>query len=263
MTEPAKKQLSWEKTQRLLSANQASAPDLLALLDETDSDVLTTLLRNPDLNDDHLRILLKRRDLPPEIPTLIHKRHFQHPSRALLLALAANNATPGHLLRQLLPLLRLFELVNLCYLPGVTPDQRMAAERTILQRLPTTPLGNKMTLARRATPVVVAELLQEGDPATFEICLNNPRLKEAAVFQFLKSARANAATLSMVARHSRWNQRPNLRMAILKNTRCPDIWFQLWLPKLAVAALHQLLASRQLSASHKKILQQQVTKRGG
>jgi hypothetical protein len=255
--------INQEKARKLVAANQASASDLPALLHETDPDILATLLRNHNLEEEHLLVLLKRRDLPPEIPTLIHKRHFQHPSRPLLLALAGNNATSGHLLRQLLPLLRLFELVNLCYLPGVTPDQRMAAERTILQRLPTTPLGNKMTLARRATPTVVAELLQEGDPATFEICLNSPRLKEAAVFQFLKSARANAATLSMVARHSRWNQRPNLRMAILKNSRCPDIWFHLWLPKLTVATLHQLLAGRQLPASQKKLLQQQLKLRGG
>jgi len=262
MAESRGKTLNQEKTLRLLAANQASALEILALLRETDPDILTTLLRNRNLEEEHLRALLKRRDLPPEIPTLIHKRHFQHPSRALLLALAANNATSGHLLRQLLPRLRLFELVNLCYLPGVTPDQRMAAERTILQRLPTTPLGNKMTLARRATPTVVAALLQEGDPATFEICLNSPRLKEAAVFQFLKSARANAATLSMVARHSHWNQRPNLRRAILNNTRCPNIWFQLWLPKLPVAALQQLRANRQLPAPHKKLIAQQLKARG-
>lgn len=263
MAESPEKLINHDKASRLTAVNQASASEIPALLHETDPDILATLLRNRNLDEDHLQVLLKRRDLPAEIPALIHKRHFQHPSRSLLLALAGNNATSGHLLRQLLPMLRLFELVNLCYLPGVTPDQRMAAERTILQRLPTTPLGNKMTLARRATSTVVAELLQEGDPATFEICLNSPRLKEAAVFQFLKSTRANAATLSMVARHSRWNQRPNLRMAILKNTRCPDIWFQLWLPKLPIAVLHQLLANRQLAASQKKMLQQQLKLRGG
>ena len=77
--------------------------------------------------------------------------------------------------------LHLFELVDLCYIPGITPDQKFAAERAILQRLPTTELGNKLTVARRATATVAGEMLKDGDPRLVEICLSNPHLREVAI----------------------------------------------------------------------------------
>jgi hypothetical protein len=158
--------------------------------------------------------------------------------------------------------LHLFELVDLCFLPGATPDQRLAAERTILQRLPTTPLGNKLTLARRATTAVVAELLKEGLPALTEVCLNSARLQEAAIFQFLNGPNASAETISLIARHSRWKQRPNLRLAILKNSRTPDIWFNLWLPKLSLPLLKQLRSGQKMNQGKKKLITAELERRG-
>jgi len=180
----------------------------------------------------------------------------------LILALAKNPATSGSLVRNLLPNLRLFELLDLCFIPGVTSDQRLAAEHTILQRLPTTSVGYKITLARRATATVVGELLKEGDSRTVEACLNSPRLKEAAVFQLLNGPQATATTISMVARHSRWQQRPNLRMAILKNRHTPAVWFTLWLPKLTSAAINKLLASGRLSPQQKTLVLTELKRRG-
>ena len=75
-------------------------------------------------------------------------------SHGLKLAMVRHPNTSGPLLAAILPHLYLFELLNVCYLPGVTPDQKLAAERAIIQRIPVTPLGNKLTLARRATTAV-------------------------------------------------------------------------------------------------------------
>ncbi|MCK4690547.1 MAG: hypothetical protein KAT20_01985 [Desulfuromonadales bacterium] len=239
------------KLNRALSANSV---ELYQLIHDPQPEVLLTILKNRQINDEHLLALLKRRDLPEELLSRIYQRRSESLSHKLLLALVKNPALPGNILRSLLPQLRLFELVYVCFMPGVTPDQRMAAERIILQRLPTTPLGNKITLARRTTANVVAELLKEGNPAVMGACLNSPRLKEAAIFQFLRGPKTSAETISMIARHSRWQQRPNLRLAILKNPHTPDIWFTLWLPKLPPALLKQLLAAPNLKAKQKKLI---------
>lgn len=254
--------LTPEQAKRLSTALTAHSEKLYQLVLDTDMDVLKALLHNPNLSDDHLLTLLKRRDLCEDIPKLIHQHRKRSLSHQLLLALVKNPASPGTLIRGLLPHMRLFELVDLCFLPGVTSDQKLAAEQAILQRLPTTPVGNKITLARRATATVVGELLKEGDARTLDACLNSPRLKEAPVFQFLHSASATAITISMVARHSRWQQRPNLRLAILKNRLTPPIWFTLWLPKLPTATVHQLLSGRRLSMQQKELVRNELTRRG-
>jgi hypothetical protein len=162
----------------------------------------------------------------------------------------------------LLPHLHLFELVNICYLPGVTPDQKFAAERAIGQRLPTTPLGSKMTLARRGTSAVVEALVKEGDPRLIEACLDNPRLKEAAIFQYLNGSHATPDGISAVARHPRWKNRTNLQQAILKNPKSPAIWFTLFLPHLCPNDLRGVIASQRITHAQKKLVREEMQRRG-
>ena len=256
------RQLNVEQARILQQALTASSEELFQLILTPQLELLPNLLKNPQLNEDHLLSLLKRRDLPEELLRSIYQRHREKLSHRLCLALVKNPVTPGTIIRSLLPLLRLFELVELCFLPGATPDQKLTAEREIILRLPTTPLGNKITLARRATSTVVAELLRDGDARLVEVCLNSPRMKEVALFQFINSAKSTAETISMIARNSRWQQRPNLRLAILKNRRTPLIWFTLWLPNMSTADLRRLLAGRQLNPEQKKLVVEQLQRRG-
>jgi hypothetical protein len=259
--EPREARLQPDRARTLQQALTATAEELFQLLLTPDREILQVLLKNPRITEDHLLALLKRRDLPEPLLRSIHQRCADRLSHRLVVALVKNPNLPAVLLRSLLPQLRLFELVDLCFLPGLTPDQKLAAERTILRRLPTTPLGNKMTLARRATAPIVAEILREGDARLVAICLDSPRLSEATIFQFVNSPQATAATLSMVARHQRWKDRPNLQQAILKNRQTPQIWFTLWLPKLPLARLNRLAAGGQQSPTQKKALEEELQRR--
>lgn len=252
-----------ELTGRLKKALTAGSAALFQQLLDPHPEVLTVCLKNDQLNEDHLLALLKRRDLSEELLNKIYHRCSESKNHKLTVALVYNPATSGTIIRALLPHLHLFELVDLCLHPGVTADQRLAAERTILQRLPTTPLGNKITLARRASTAIVAELIKESSPKLTEVCLDNPRLKESAIYQFLNGPQATAETISIIARHSRWKQRPNLRLAILKNPRTPDIWFSLWLPKLPRQILNQLHAGRRLSLRQKSLVRDEINRRSG
>ncbi|MCD6581290.1 MAG: hypothetical protein J7K90_05770 [Desulfuromusa sp.] len=258
-----KSDLDPDFVKKLQAGLTAKEEELFQLILDPDTTFLRTLLKNPQINEDHLLILLKRRDLTEDLINSIYRKHKQAISHRVLLALVKNSTTSGTLIRSLLPLLRLFELVDLCFIPGVTPDQKLAAERVILQRLPTTPLGNKITLARRGTANMVAALLKEGHPQLFEVCLSNPHLKEAAIYQFLRGATASAETISMVARHNRWNQRPNLRLAILKNPKTPEIWFTLWMPKMHSHVLKQLSVSSRSNPTRKHLFEVELKKRGG
>ena len=251
-----------ELGRRLHKALTANSDELFQVLLDPEMQILVTAFKNPRLNDDHLHAVLKRRDLNEDLLKSIYQMDIVKKSHKLKIALVRNPHTPGPVVLALLPHLHLFELVDLCLIPGVTPDQKFAAERAILQRLPTTELGNKMTLARRATAAVVGEILKEGDIRLVEVCLNSPRLREVAILQFINGAYSSPETISMIARHPKWKLRPNLKLAILKNRRTPPIWFTLFLPQLRTPDVRNLLLSRRLNPAQKKLVQDELKKRG-
>jgi hypothetical protein len=246
---------------RLHKALIAGPDELFQIMQDPSPEVLRTVLKNPCLGEDHLLALLKRRDLPEDLLKAVSQLERSELSHRLRLALAKNPGTPNPVVLAVLPHLYLFELLDLCLLPGITPDQRCAVERQIQQRLANTPLGNRLILAHRGTATLVGELLKEGEPRLLEACLDNPRLKEISLLQFLGGPKADAETISMIARHPRWKNRPNLRLAILKNRRTPSIWFTLYLPRLVTTELHSLVSSRRLDPSHKKLVEEELKKR--
>ena len=254
--------ISTEQGKRLYKALTATSDELFQVLLDPEVQVLRSTLKNQNLNEKHLLALLKRRDLTEDLLKSIYQLDISKDSHRLQLALVKNPGTPGPVALALLPHLHLFELVDLCLVPGVTPDQRFGAERAILQRMPTTELGNKMTLARRTTATVVGEILKEGEVRLVEVCLNSPRLREVAILQFINGAKASPETISMIARHPKWKSRPNLRLAILKNRRTPAVWFTLFLPQLRTADVRNLLVSRRLNPAQKKLVQNELKKRG-
>ena len=247
---------------RLHLALTAGAAELFAVLQDPSPEVLRTALKNRALTEEHLLTLLKRRDLPEDLLKAVHHLPLVERGHALKVALAMNPGTPGPVVLALIPHLHLFELLNLAILPGTTPDQRLTAERAIILRLPTTELGNKLTLARRGSPELVAALLKEGEPAVVELCLQSPRLKEVSILQFLSGPAARPETISQIARHPKWQSRPNLRLAILKHHRTPAVWFTLFLPGLRTPDLNNLLASRRLTPPQKQLVANELKRRG-
>ncbi len=258
---PTKRTIDPDSARRLLRALSAGSEELHQVLLDPTMEVLRSALKNRNLGEEHLLALLKRRDLSEDLLKAIYQLELSRESHRLQIALVRNPGTPGAVVLSLLPHLHLFELVDLCYIPGITPDQKFAAERAILQRLPTTELGNKLTVARRATATVAGEMLKDGDPRLVEICLSNPHLREVAILQFLNGPTASAETISMVGRQQKWQTRPNLRMAMLKNPRTPDVWFIQFMPKMRAPDLRNLLASRRLTARQKKLVEEELRRR--
>lgn len=239
----------------LVEALATDKDRLFSVIQDHREEVLLAALRNPSLDHQHLLVLLKRREIGSVIAALYAgKRHIE--AYAVKYALVAHPDTPPHIAQTLLPLLYIFDLLKLCYIPGVSADLHLAAERKIVQQIPTQPLGNKLTLARRGTSAVLDALLREGVPAVLEACLANPHLKEGSLHQFLTSSHATAESVSMIARNSRWKSRPNIRLAILKNPRTPLIWFTTFLPGLLAATLRDLLASPRLTLAQKELVRQ-------
>lgn len=220
--------------------------------------MLLAALRNPSLDGQHLLALLKRREIGSVITTIYAGKHFVE-AYAVKFALVAHPDTPPHIAQTLLPLLYIFDLLKLCQKPGVSADIRLAAEQKIIQQIPTQPLGNKLTLARRGTADILEALLRGGVQNVLEACLANPQLTEGSLHQFLASSHATAAAVSAVARNSRWKSRPNIRLAILKNPRTPLVWYTIFLPGLPDATVRDLLLSPRLTFAQKDLVRQSRT----
>lgn len=252
---PHKTDTGVEELRQLQLALTGDKQELFSLLERPTPDLLRAALRNPALDESHLLALLKHTGLHPDLLTLL--AHHQEPPASnyqVIFALAQHPETPAHITSSLLPRLYLFDLLKLCTIPAVPQDQKVAAERAIIQRIPAQPLGNKLALARRGTSVIVETLLKEGLPQVVAACLDNPHLKEGALHQFINSAAATAETISQIARHTRWQHRPELQQAILKNPRTPAIWFTLFLPRLPRAVIKNLAASPRLAPHQKQLL---------
>lgn len=261
-SKPESRHIDRDLARRLQLALTANRDQLFGVLQDPAAEVLRAALKNRVLDEAHLLALLKRRELSEGILKAVYNLDQAKASHQVRLALARHPRLPAPILQTLLPQLYLFELIDLCYLPGVSPDQKLAAERIIIQRLPTTPLGNKITLARRATSTVAAALLKEGLAPLMEPCLGNPRLQEMAIAQFLRGGTASAETISIIARHPRWQARRTLRTAILKNPRTPGVWFTLWLPHMRGPEVSQLYASRRLTPVQKQLIKEEMRRRG-
>jgi hypothetical protein len=239
----------------------ATREELFRLLDHPALEVIRSLLKNPLLDEPHLLVLLRRRDLPEDVVAAIGRHPMTEGSHSLQLALARHPFTPAHLVLSMLPQLYLFELVALCFLPGVTPDRKVAAERSIIQRLPVTPLGSRIALARRAPSAVLEALLNDPAPQLMEACLASPRLKESSLFRFVNGSGATAETISALARHPRWKSRPELKLAILKNSKTPLVWFTLFLPTLNMTELRNLSLSSRLGHAQKGCVKEELRRR--
>ena len=242
----------------LLEALTADSDRLFSVIQSNREDVLLAVLRNPALDHQHILVLLKRRELATVITAIYASKRLIE-TYSIKCAIVAHLDTPPHIAQTLLPLLYIFDLLKLCQIPGIPADIRLAAERKIVQQIPTQPLGNKLALARRGTSAIVEALLREGLQNVLEICLDNPHLKEGALHQFLTSSHATAEAVSMVARNCRWKSRPNIRLAILKNPRTPLIWFTTFLPGLPAATVRDLLASPKLTFAQKELVRQALS----
>lgn len=241
-----------------IEALTADGDRLFSVMQDHRKEVLLAALRNPGLDPQHLLALLKRRELESIIPAIYANKRLIE-ANTVKFALVVHPDTPIHIVQTLLPLLYIFDLLKICLIPGLSADIHLAAERKIAQQIPTQPLGNKLTLARRGTAAILDALLRDGVQNVVEICLDNPHLKEGSLHQFLTSSHATAEAVSMVARNSRWKSRPNIRLAILKNPRTPLIWFTTFLPGIPAATVRDLLASPRLTFPQKELVRQALT----
>lgn len=247
--------------ERLQRALLAEGDELFSLAQDGSPVVLRALLKNRSLGEEHLLALLRQRDLAEDLLKGIHQHELATSSYRLKLTLAAHPKSPPVVLQSLLPYLFLFDLLAIILSPATTPDQKLAAERTILQRLPGISLGDRITLARRAPANLLLELLRGGEAQVVNATLDNPRLREGTLVQYLSCASASGESIAAIFAHKRWQTLPAIRLTLLKNSQTPENIYRQLLVTSPLSDLKTLRLSNRLSTIQKLLIAQELNKR--
>jgi hypothetical protein len=103
----------------------------------------------------------------------------------------------------------------------VSTAVRVRAEALLLEQLPDLRLGERITLAKFATPPLLRELLDEEDTRILEGALNNPRLREEHVVTAVRRDFPNPALLEALVVSQRWSENYAMRLALVLQPRTP------------------------------------------
>jgi hypothetical protein len=175
----------------------------------------------PGLTEDAALALVKNVDVTAEELARLAKNSIASKSRKLVVALASHPRTPRHVSIPLLRGMFTFDLMDLALTPAVAPDVKRVAEEQLIMRLESLPLGQRITLARRASGRVAAALLQTSDQRIISSALDNKQLTEVLVIQALMKPRAPERLYVTVADHASWQLRREVQIALLRSENTP------------------------------------------
>ena len=235
--------------------------ELTNLIHSHSADDLKRAAGDQALGEDLALALLERRDLPPEALEALGKNLAALKSRRVQLALAAHPRTPRHVSLPAIRHLYTFELMQLALSPAVLADIKKAAEETLVSRLEKITLGERITLARRASGRVAAALLLDSESRVIEAAVTNPFLTEVLVVKALMSGKASAALVELVGNDGKWSLRREVRIALLRNENTPPQQAAQLAHALPTGVLHEMLQDSRLPAPARECLQQELASR--
>lgn len=248
--------------ERVLQARTATGPLLENLLYDRSREVLAVLLENPHLGEQHLAILLARRDLPREIVARIAQSNEWMKSYPLKLAAVKHPRAPRHLALPLMKFLYLFDLLGIAMTPGAPAELKRVAEDAILSQQEGIALGQRLALARRGSLRIAAGLLTDPDPKVIDAALVNPSLTEQAVSAALLLEKASRHLTETVLGHTRWSARHNVKLALLRNKHLSLARFMRILPDLSRTDLVDLVSDPRVAGNLRAYVANVVKMRG-
>lgn len=198
-------------------------------------------MNSAPFNEDQALALLQRRDLSADMLTSLARNPEAMKSRRVLLALIAHPRTPRHVSVPLLRRLFVFDLMQVTLTPAIAADIKRAAEDQLLIRLETLSIGEKITLAKRASGRVVAALLQGEDARVVAPALENAQLTEPLVVGALLTPHAPEVLFKLTSEHRNWSQRPEVQLALLRSEKTPIVRAQEFAKNFSEEQLRQIL----------------------
>ena len=183
-----------------------------------DADPLAT---SSETTEDQALALLQSADVTATALAQLARSPHAVKSRKVLVGLAMHPRTPRHVSVPLLRRIFTFDLMQVTLTPAVAGDIKRAAEDQILLRLESLSIGEKVSLGRRSSGRIAAELLRDPEARVVSAALDNSRLVEAGVATALMTPDARAILFNLVSTHAKWWQRREVQIALLRSEKTP------------------------------------------
>jgi hypothetical protein len=190
----------------------------------TFAEVLAAAASDPALTEDLALVLLKRSDLPALALVDLSKNNAVAKSRKVKAALVEHPRTPRHVSIPLIRHLFTFDLMQVALTPAVPADMKLIAEESLINRLERLSQGERLSLARRASGRIAAELLLDPETRVIQAALENGRLTEVTLIKTLMRRDATSALVAAVCQNPKWSVRRELRVVLLRSEWTPPVF---------------------------------------
>lgn len=178
-------------------------------------------LDHGDTEEAHLLAVLRKRDLPSSFLEAIARHERWNGRHIVKVAIVNHTKTPKTLALRLLHQLFWKELLKVANNFRLPMPIRTTAERYLRDRLSELELGERITLARSATPGLIPGLVGDKNARVIAALLNNPRLREVQVLALAEDPASPSEVLRVVGESERWSSRPSVKLAVVKNKKTP------------------------------------------
>jgi hypothetical protein len=171
--------------------------------------------------DKMLLVALLRRAVPLPFLELIASTPPWSDDHRLLASVVLSPRATRPLGLRLVGFLLWRDLADVAASPRVAMAVKIRAEAMLKDQLVELRLGEKITLAKIATPPVLMLLLADPDPKVVEAGLINPRLREEDLLTLVRAEAPSRPLLEGIVASSRWEDRYAIRLAIALHPRAP------------------------------------------
>ena len=171
--------------------------------------------------DEQVLIAVLRRAVPvAALEDVVSRFPWSERPRVLARVVTNPRAAQGLALR-LVPALYWRDLAEVAATARLSGAVRARAESQLGDGLASMRLGDRVTLARLATPAILTTLLADDEPRVVESALQNPRLREEDLVTALKREDASPAVLRAAAESPRWATNYSVRLSLVLQPRTP------------------------------------------
>jgi len=247
--------------ERARRAREAGETEVGGYLSDPTPRVVLALLENPNIKEGHVLRIAGRRNIPAPVIEEIASRRDWMENKRIRLAVARNPRTPLQIALEQLKFLSLFDLVEITNDRAAQAILRRKVEAIVIERLPKQPLGMKKAVARKASGDVLVHLLERDQPDVIEICLDSPRLTEGHVYRLLHRETTAACAVRMIARHGKWTNQYNVRLALMLNPHTPLGTCVGFIPSLKVQDLKVLKGDSRVHTAVKIHIRDELARR--
>jgi hypothetical protein len=207
--------------ERIKKAMTGSSEEIWPLLRDSSEKVLMALLANRNISDEEVVVLARRRNISGEVLGMIAGRKRSPREYEINSALVNNPKTPRRVSLGILRRIRPKDLAFVTQNKMLPTELRQAAEGILKDKLPTMPLGVRITLSRQVSEEVVKFLLLDYNEQLVKACFENPRMKESVVLWAVNHERVPAEVIEFIASHPRWSACYSVKFAMIRNKNTP------------------------------------------